>query len=210
MTYSYPQHGSMLLQQHQHPSQSSSTYSKRYDSIYSMTPFVGDAATTASPCNWTVTSPSSSSRASHPMSVPSDHNPVRVQFDFPPELRDPSVMSAAATIRTTTTTADSSFSSQESSSFKENRLVEYNAYNAGAMVVATQPSSVVGSSYMIKVPRSNNAHGSDAVHPEKSQMKKQRKRRTAAGAVGGMVVGGTCGSVVGRWFGRSYKFSALI
>lgn len=42
----------------------------------------------------------------------------------------------------------------------------------------------------IRVPRSTNPHGADAVLPEKKTLKKQRKRRMAAGTVGGMVVGG--------------------
>jgi hypothetical protein len=56
---------------------------------------------------------------------------------------------------------------------------------------------------LIHVPRSSNPFGADAVHPKKKSMKKQRKQRTAAGAVGGMVVGGLTLGPAGVFFGAA-------
>ena len=187
-------------------SHSSSNYDSRDDSIYSMTPFIGDAAAAVvSPSNqsWMIPSPTSINTVganqssvrspSSPSAMHQQQQPRQVQFDFPPELAKSSPLAA------TTITSESSYSSRES--HKENRLVEYNA-NVGAMVV-TSPSS---SNYLIKVPQSQHAHGSDAVHPEKKRMKKQRKQRTVAGVVGGMVVGGKAFHALG---GEVANFSYL-
>jgi hypothetical protein len=51
--------------------------------------------------------------------------------------------------------------------------------------------------------RSANPCGSDAVHPQKQVMKKQRKQKTAAGAVSGMVVGGLTLGPVGVFVGAA-------
>lgn len=58
-------------------------------------------------------------------------------------------------------------------------------------------------SISLRVPRSANPCGSDAVHPQKQVMKKQRKQKTAAGAVSGMVVGGLTLGPVGVFVGAA-------
>jgi hypothetical protein len=96
-------------------------------------------------------------------------------FDFPPELQ--------------------SASSSESSTSGDKVAF---AQPTKKLVAAATPRSSKATSMMvpynhsilIRVPRSNNPHGADAVHPKKKNMKKERKRRTAAGAVAGMAVGG--------------------
>jgi hypothetical protein len=56
-------------------------------------------------------------------------------------------------------------------------------------------------SAILRIPQSSNPCGADAVHPQKQTMKKQRKRKTAAGAVGGMLVGGLTLGPVGVFVG---------
>jgi hypothetical protein len=46
--------------------------------------------------------------------------------------------------------------------------------------------------FKLRVPSSRNAHGSDAVHPDKLKMKKNRKKKTAAAATSGAIIGGLC------------------
>jgi hypothetical protein len=146
-------------------------------SIYSMTPFGGGS----------VFSPRDSM-------TPRD---TTVQFDFPPELRA---------------------ASSSESSVENNQMVPcYDPSPASATVVSqpsprsTQPqrrmtprsvcTSLTTSFKQSRVPRSSNPLGTDAVHPQKKVMKKQRKRRTAAGAVGGMVLGGLVLGPVGAAVG---------
>ena len=130
------------------------------DSIYSTTPFGG--ASVFSP-----------SRTAMEQATPRDNN---VRFEFPPEL--------------------TSVSSSDSYSSDEKQIVPYVAQRTSPSKSTLELSSPRSTNSLstaasrIRVPRSNNPHGADSVHPKKKLMKKQRKRRTAAGSVGGMVVGG--------------------
>lgn len=54
-----------------------------------------------------------------------------------------------------------------------------------------------------QAPRSSNHRGIDAVHPQKLNMKKQRKHKTTVAAVGGMVVGGLTLGPLGIFVGAA-------
>jgi len=52
------------------------------------------------------------------------------------------------------------------------------------------PTTIVPHTPPIRVPRSSNPTGSDAVHPSKYQMKQNRPAKTVLGAASGAVIGG--------------------
>jgi hypothetical protein len=109
-----------------------------------------------------------------------------VHFDFPPEL-------------CTASSSESSTSGDELAFAQPTKLVA--APTPRSSESFTSMVSYNNNSNLIRVPRSNNPHGADAVHPKKKTMKKQRKRRTAAGAVAGMAVGGLVLGPVGVFVG---------
>jgi hypothetical protein len=143
-----------------HKADTNSNYND--DSIYSTTPF-GAGSSFFSP-----------SVTAQQKMTPCENN---VHFEFPPELR--------------------SSSSSESSSSDELQSVPFVAQRTSPKAASSQISpmsttslSTTLSASRVQVPRSTNPYGADSIHPKKNTMKKQRKRRTAAGTVGGMVLGG--------------------
>ena len=54
-----------------------------------------------------------------------------------------------------------------------------------------------------RAPRSSSHRGIDAVHPQKLNMKKQRKHKTSVAALGGMVVGGLTLGPLGIFVGAA-------
>mmetsp|Transcript_20590 Transcript_20590/g.33130 ORF Transcript_20590/g.33130 Transcript_20590/m.33130 type:complete len:260 (+) Transcript_20590:46-825(+) len=174
----------------------SSNYNSYIDSIYSMTPFVGTAEPSVgaagrqySPSASTVTTvgtPGNSS-ASSPKS--------NIRFDFPPEL---------------TVASSGSFSSASATSSceeKENNRTRPSPVSSSpkssTALVESKNKNDKKSRFRIRVPRSQNPHGSDDVHPKKKKMKKQRKQRTAAAAVGGSIVGGVVLGPAGIFLGAA-------
>jgi hypothetical protein len=100
--------------------------------------------------------------------VPSPHE-NNVHFDFQaPELIKESLSSLALASTTT-----SSSTLNENTDTGNRSMISFQQYN--------KP-------FKLRVPRSRNAHGSDAVHPDKLKMKKN----TAVAATSGAIIGGVC------------------
>jgi hypothetical protein len=81
------------------------------------------------------------------------------------------------------TTASTATNSSQQQQQQENNY--YYSNTITAMVPFQKQTS-----FKLRVPYSRNPHGSDAVHPDRMKMKKQRKQRTAAAATSGAIVGG--------------------
>ncbi len=130
-----------------------------------------------------------------------------VRFAFPPDLV------SASSFDSSSTAEDQRRNKNEQSQEHSTALVPYYAKpDQPEKITSTLSRSVCASSTtfattplhkLIRVSRSNNPFGADAIHPKKKSMKKQRKRKTAAGAIGGMVVGGLALGPAGVFFGAA-------
>lgn len=131
----------------------------------------------------------------------------KVRFAFPPDLQSTSSSDSSSI------DGDHQLSNQGQQHFQQSPMTTLVPYYAKAE--QPQPPSVAypntndtldrtkRSNKMIRVPHSHNPFGSDAIHPKKKTMKKQRKRNTAAGAVSGMVVGGLTMGPAGVFVGAA-------
>lgn len=79
--------------------------------------------------------------------------------------------------------------SEEIIASQERALAEIRRQQQQATTINTSQSLTVP----VRVPRSSNPNGSDAIHPQKQAMKRARKEKTVVGVALGAVVGGLIG-----------------
>jgi hypothetical protein len=182
--YNYPYPKATTIPSDSFASSSTTTSAFDYNSIYSMTPFVSVSPPPQPHQHQAVNSPSMSTVTT----VSSPHK-KNVHFYF----QAPELMKASLSSLSLASTTTSSSALNENSDTGNRSLIPFQQNNK---------------SFKLHVPRSRNAHGSDAVHPDKFKMKTNRKKKTAVAATSGAIIGGVCfgpawplGVVVGGAFG---------